>query len=193
MRKSFLFRMGVALMMVDGMSSCSSDDDFDFSTIDANELSICSDKGESEIGLAYKPQCYVNGKNISYETDGSIRTSYHLKFSLNIKESPVLYLLQVDIESSKKIFIEDLKIGDTFDSSEVGIFAYYNPTWKEHVMRGARAHSGKMHVISKYTTNEKSFLVVRFSDLKFESIDKTSIYTVNATIVFEVLNYTYAN
>ena len=193
MRKSFLFRMGVALMMVVGMSSCSSDDDFDFSTIDANELSICSDKGESEIGLAYNPQCYVNGKNISYETDGSIRTSYHLKFSLNIKESPVLYLLQVDIESSKKIFIEDLKIGDTFDSSEVGIFSYYTPTRKEHVMRGARAHSGKMHVISKYTTNEKSFLVVRFSDLKFESIDKTSIYTVNATIVFEVLNYTYAN
>ena len=185
--------MGAVLMMVVGMSSCSSDDDFDFSTIDANELSICSDKGESEIGLAYNPQCHVNGKNISYETDGSIRTSYHLKFSLNIKESPVLYLLQVDIESSKKIFIEDLKIGDTFDSSEVGIFAYYNPTWKEYVMRGARAHSGKMRVISKYTTNEKSFLVVRFSDLKFESIDKTSIYTVNATIVFEVLNYTYAN
>ena len=193
MKKSFLFWMFAVLMLVVGMSSCSSDDDFDFSTIDANELSICSDKGESEIGLAYNPQCYVNGKNISYETDGSIRTSYHLKFSLNIKESPVLYLLQVDIESSKRIFIEDLKIGDTFDSSEVGIFAYYNPTWKEHVMRGARAHSGKMHVISKYTTNEKSFLVVRFSDLKFESIDKTSIYTVNATIVFEVLNYTYAN
>ena len=193
MKKSFIFWMFAMLMMVVGMSSCSSDDDFDFSTIDANELSICSDKGESEIGLAYNPQCYVNGKNISYETDGSIRTSYHLKFSLNIKESPVLYLLQVDIESSKRIFIEDLKIGDTFDSSEVGIFAYYNPTWKEHVMRGARAHSGKMHVISKYTTNEKSFLVVRFSDLKFESIDKTSIYTVNATIVFEVLNYTYAN
>ena len=193
MKKSSLLWMGVVLMIVIGMSSCSSDDDFDFSTIDANELSICSDKGESEIGLAYNPQCYVNGKNISYETDGSIRTSYHLKFSLNIKESPVLYLLQVDIESSKRIFIEDLKIGDTFDSSEVGIFAYYNPTWKEHVMRGARAHSGKMHVISKYTTNEKSFLVVRFSDLKFESIDKTSIYTVNATIVFEVLNYTYAN
>ena len=193
MKKSFLFWMFAMLMLVVGMSSCSSDDDFDFSTIDANELSICSDKGESEIGLAYNPQCYVNGKNISYETDGSIRTSYHLKFSLNIKESPVLYLLQVDIESSKRIFIEDLKIGDTFDSSEVGIFAYYNPTWKEHVMRGARAHSGKMHVISKYTTNEKSFLIVRFSDLKFESIDKTSIYTVNATIVFEVLNYTYAN
>jgi len=193
MKKSFLFWMFAMLMMVVGMSSCSSDDDFDFSTIDANELSICSDKGESEIGLAYNPQCYVNGKNISYETDGSIRTSYHLKFSLNIKESPVLYLLQVDIESSKRIFIEDLKIGDTFDSSEVGIFAYYTPTWKEYVMRGARAHSGKMHVISKYTTNEKSFLVVRFSDLKFESIDKTSIYTVNATIVFEVLNYTYAN
>ena len=193
MKKSFIFWMFAMLMLVVGMSSCSSDDDFDFSTIDANELSICSDKGESEIGLAYNPQCYVNGKNISYETDGSIRTSYHLKFSLNIKESPVLYLLQVDIESSKRIFIEDLKIGDTFDSSEVGIFAYYNPTWKEHVMRGARAHSGKMHVISKYTTNEKSFLVVRFSDLKFESIDKTSIYTVNATIVFEVLNYTYAN
>lgn len=193
MKKSFIFWMFAMLMMVVGMSSCSSDDDFDFSTIDANELSICSDKGESEIGLAYNPQCYVNGKNISYETDGSIRTSYHLKFSLNIKESPVLYLLQVDIESSKRILIEDLKIGDTFDSSEVGIFAYYNPTWKEHVMRGARAHSGKMHVISKYTTNEKSFLVVRFSDLKFESIDKTSIYTVNATIWFEVLNYTYAN
>ena len=193
MKKSFLFWMFAMLMMAVGMSSCSSDDDFDFSTIDANELSICSDKGESEIGLAYNPQCYVNGKNISYETDGSIRTSYHLKFSLNIKESPVLYLLQVDIESSKRIFIEDLKIGDTFDSSEVGIFAYYTPTWKEYVMRGARVHSGKMHVISKYTTNEKSFLVVRFSDLKFESIDKTSIYTVNATIVFEVLNYTYAN
>jgi hypothetical protein len=193
MKKSFLFWMFAMLMLVVGMSSCSSDDDFDFSTIDANELSICSDKGESEIGLAYNPQCYVNGKNISYETDGSIRTSYHLKFSLNIKESPVLYLLQVDIESSKRIFIEDLKIGDTFDSSEVGIFAYYTPTWKEYVMRGARAHSGKMRVISKYTTNEKSFLVVRFSDLKFESIDKTSIYTVNATIVFEVLNYTYAN
>ena len=193
MKKSFLFWMFAMLMLVVSMSSCSSDDDFDFSTIDANELSICSDKGESEIGLAYNPQCYVNGKNISYETDGSIRTSYHLKFSLNIKESPVLYLLQVDIESSKRIFIEDLKIGDTFDSSEVGIFSYYTPTRKEHVMRGARAHSGKMHVISKYTTNEKSFLVVRFSDLKFESIDKTSIYTVNATIVFEVLNYTYAN
>lgn len=192
MRKSFLFRMGVALMMVVGMSSCSSDDDFDFSTIDANELSICSDKGESGIGLAYNPQCSFGGQT-SYERDGSIRISYHLKFGINIKESPVLYLLQVDIERSKRILVEDLKIGDTFDSSEVGIFVYYTPTGKEQVMRGARAHSGKMRVISKYTTKEKSFLVMRFSDLKFESIDKTSIYTVNATIVFEVLNYTYAN
>ena len=65
MRKSFLFRMGVALMMVVGMSSCSSDDDFDFSTIDANELSICSDKGESGIGLAYNPQCSYGGKQTS--------------------------------------------------------------------------------------------------------------------------------
>ena len=192
MKKSFLFWMFAMLMLVVGMSSCSSDDDFDFSTIDANELSICSDKGESGIGLAYNPQCSFGGQT-SYERDGSIRISYHLKFGINIKESPVLYLLQVDIESSKRIFIEDLKIGDTFDSSEVGIFAYYTPTGMEKVMRGARAHSGKMRVISKYTTKEKSFLVVRFSDLKFESIDKTSIYTVNATIVFEVLNYTYAN
>ena len=192
MKKSFLLWMGVVLMMVVGMSSCSSDDDFDFSTIDANELSICSDKGESGIGLAYNPQCSFGGQT-SYERDGSIRTSYHLKFGINIKESLVLYLLQVDIESSKRIFIEDLKIGDTFDSSEVGIFAYYTPTGKEKVLRGARAHSGKMRVINKYTTKEKTFLVMRFSDLKFESIDKTSIYTVNATIVFEVLNYTYAN
>lgn len=188
MKKSFLLWMGVVLMMVIGMSSCSSDDDFDFSTIDANELSICSDKGESGIGLAYDPQCSYGGKQTSIERDGSIRISYHLKFGINIKESPVLYLLQVDIESSKKISIEDLKIGDTYDSSEVGIFAYYTPTGKEQVMRCARAHSGKMCVISKYTTKEKSFLVVRFSDLKFESIDKTSIYTVNATIMFEVLN-----
>ena len=187
MKKSFLLWMGVVLMMVIGMSSCSSDDDFDFSTIDANELSICSDKGESGIGLAYNPQCYFGGQT-SYERDGSIRISYHLKFGINIKESPVLYLLQVDIESSKKIFIEDLKIGDTFDSSEVGIFAYYTPTGWEKVMRGARAHSGKMRVIIKYTTKEKTFLVMRFSDLKFESIDKTNIYTVNAKIVFEVSN-----
>ena len=55
-------------------------------------------------------------------------------------------------------------------------------------MRGAKAHSGKMRVVSKYTTKEKTFLVMRFSDLKFESIDKTSIYTVNAKIVFEVSN-----
>ena len=55
-------------------------------------------------------------------------------------------------------------------------------------MRGARAHSGKMRVIIKYTTKEKTFLVMRFSDLKFESIDKTNIYTVNAKIVFEVSN-----
>ena len=187
MKKSFLLWMGVVLIMVIGMSSCSSDDDFDFSTIDANELSICSDKGESGIGLAYNPQCSFGGQT-SYERDGSIRTSYHLKFGINIKESLVLYLLQVDIESSKRILIEDLKIGDTFDSSEVGIFAYYTPTGKEKVLRGARAHSGKMRVINKYTTKEKTFLVMRFSDLKFESIDKTSIYTVNATIVFEVLN-----
>ena len=192
MKKSFILWMFAVLMIVIGISSCSSDDDFDFSTIDANELSICSDKGESGIGLAYNPQCSFGGQT-SYERDGSIRISYHLKFGINIKESPVLYLLQVDIESSKKIFIEDLKIGDTFDSSEVGIFAYYTPTGMEKVMRGARAHSGKMRVISKYTTKEKTFLVMRFSDLKFESIDKTSIYTVNATIVFEVLNYTYAN
>ena len=192
MKKSFILWMFAVLMIVIGISSCSSDDDFDFSTIDANELSICSDKGESGIGLAYNPQCSFGGQT-SYERDGSIRISYHLKFGINIKESPVLYLLQVDIESSKRIFIEDLKIGDTFDSSEVGIFAYYTPTGMEKVMRGARAHSGKMRVISKYTTKEKTFLVMRFSDLKFESIDKTSIYTVNATIVFEVLNYTYAN
>ena len=51
MKKSFLFWMFAMLMLVVGMSSCSSDDDFDFSTIDANELSICSDKGESEIIL----------------------------------------------------------------------------------------------------------------------------------------------
>ena len=192
MKKSFILWMFAVLMIVIGISSCSSDDDFDFSTIDANELSICSDKGESGIGLAYNPQCSFGGQT-SYERDGSIRISYHLKFGINIKESPVLYLLQVDIERSKRIFIEDLKIGDTFDSSEVGIFAYYTPTGMEKVMRGARAHSGKMRVISKYTTKEKTFLVMRFSDLKFESIDKTSIYTVNATIVFEVLNYTYAN
>ena len=186
MRKSYYYAVA-AMFMTMSFSGCSSDDDFDFSTIDANELSICSDKGESGIGLAYNPQCSFGGQT-SYERDGSIRISYHLKFGINIKESPVLYLLQVDIERSKRILVEDLKIGDTFDSSEVGIFVYYTPTGKEQVMRGARAHSGKMRVINKYTTKEKTFLVMRFSDLKFESIDKTSIYTVNATIVFEVLN-----
>ena len=33
MKKSFILWMGAMLMLVVGMSSCSSDDDFDFSTI----------------------------------------------------------------------------------------------------------------------------------------------------------------
>jgi hypothetical protein len=193
--KKLLFIAAIALL--GGMvTACSSDDDENTVapvTTEVNVLLIQSDNGNTSTGVMYKsgetynpPHCYL-GREIWYN-GGNELTVYHMGFGANIKGSDVFDMLTIDFDSNEPIYFNDMKVGDTFDSSQFHASAAYTPTWMEAILKQAVALSGKITVVGTSKTDDKSYIILRLSDLRFNAIDHSCIYTVNGLVEYEIWN-----
>ena len=203
MKKSKLLWM-CAVLMIGGLCSCNSDDENIVGSgeivipeeipeeIPENSLLILSDKGEISYGELYKSgECY-NPPHCNLEIEnryngGNMLTIYHMRFGANIKGSDVFDMLTIDFQSDRQMSFNDLKEGDTFDSSQFHAAAYYTPTWREAILKGGTALSGSITVVSKGMIDDKPCITLKLTDLRFEAIDRSCIYSVNGTAVYEVL------
>ena len=197
MKKLFMI---AAIALLGGMlTACSSDDDENAVapvTIEVNVLLIQSDNGKTSTGVMYKsgegynpPHCYL-GREIRYN-GGNELTVYHMGFRANIKGSDVFDMLTIDFDSNKPIYFSDMKVGDTFDSSQFHASAAYTPTWMDAILKQAVALSGKITVVGTSKTDDKSYITLRLSDLRFNAIDHSCIYTVNGLMEYEIWNTQY--
>ena len=180
----------LAALFVAGITlSCSNDDNFDDEITAVNVLRIQSEN-DSETLLVENPRCY-NEKELRYPREGSSYMLYHLHFGCKIKKSSIFDRIDINIESRSELKFSDLKVGDIFDCSQVYVYAYYTPTWMEAVLKGTTALSGQVTLVDKKTVDGKEMITLEFRDVKFDSIDKTCLYTVNGTIDYKVQIYTY--
>ena len=182
------------LLAVCIFTACSSsDDDEIFGPVmtEVNVLLIQSDKGDTSTGVMYKsgetynpPHCYL-GKEIRYNGENP-QTIYHMGFGANIKGSDVFDMLTITFESSQAMSFNNLKAGDTFDSSQFHAAAAYTPTWSEAILRQTTALSGKVTVLGTSKVGDKSYMILRLSDLRFDAIDHSCVYSVNGTVEYEI-------
>ena len=185
-----LFAIALSLSLI---TACSSDDDNIVDPVvgEINVLLIQSDNGKISTGTMYKsgetynpPHCYI-GKGIVYN-DNSPTTVYHMGFGANIKGSDVFYMLNISFESNKPMSFSNLKAGDTFDSSQFHAAAAYTPTWGEAILRQTTALSGKITVVGTSKVGDISYMTLRLTDLRFNAIDHTCIYSVNGIVEYEI-------
>ena len=193
MKRSIYLWISALVLTIAGLSSCSSDDETTTgiwcNSIPINSLVIQSDKGEISWGGFYKsgemynpPHCYL-GSEITFQGD----RIYHMGFGANIKGSKVFDMLDIEFQSDRRMSFNDLKEGDTFDSSQFHASAAYTPTWMEAIMIVGNALSGSITVVSKDMIGDKPCITLKLTDLRFEAIDRSCIYSVNGTAVYEVL------
>ena len=156
-----------------------------------NVLFIESDKGETSTGLMYQsgeeynpPHGYL-GQEIKYN-GGNPLTIYHMSFVANIKGSDIFEDIGIGFESDQPMSFSDLKAGDTFDSSQFQAYAAYTRTWPEKVMKTTKALSGMVTVLGTEEIDDKTYMILRLTDFKFDAIDHSFVYTVNGTVVYEI-------
>ena len=180
------------------LTACSSDDInvVDTAVVEINVLLIQSNNGKTSTGTMYKtgetynpPHCYIS-KGIVYN-DNYPTTVYHMSFGANIKGSDVFDMLNISFESNQPMSFSNLKSGDTFDSSQFHAAAAYTPTWMEYILKQATALSGKVTVVGTSKVGDKSYITLRLTDLRFNSIDNTCVYTVNGTVEYEIWDIKY--
>ena len=185
-----LFAVALTLSLI---TACSNDDDNVVDPVvgEINVLLIQSDNGKTSTGTMYKsgetynpPHCYL-GKEIRYN-GGNELTVYHMGFGANIKGSDVFYMLNISFESNKPMSFSNLKAGDTFDSSQFHAAAAYTPTWGEAILRQTMALSGKITVVGTSKVGDISYMTLRLTDLRFNAIDHTCIYSVNGIVEYEI-------
>ena len=197
--KKIVLLSTLALLAVVLSSACSSDDDESVVppvTKEVNVLLIQSDNGKTSTGVMYKsgegynpPHCYIS-KEIWYN-NGTSKTIYHMDFTANIKGSDVFDLLNICFESNEPMSFSDLKVGDTFDNSQFHASAAYTPTWMEAIMKQTTALSGNVTVVGTSKVGDKSLMTLRLSDLRFDAIDHSCIYTVNGIVDYEIWDIQY--
>ena len=196
--KKNIISVYVTLIIAVFMSGCSNDDDNvgDQVVGETNVLLIQSDYGKTSTGTMYKsgetynpPHCYL-GKEIRYN-GGNELTVYHMGFGANIKGSDVFDMLNISFESNQPMSFSNLKAGDTFDSSQFHAAAAYTPTWMEAILIQATALSGKVTVIGTSKVGDKSYMTLRLTNLRFDAIDHTCVYTVNGTVDYEIWDIQY--
>ena len=172
---------------------CSNDDDNVGDPVvgETNVLLIQSDYGKTSTGTMYKsgetynsPHCYL-GKEIRYN-GGNELIVYHMGFGANIKGSDVFDMLNISFESNQPMSFSNLKAGDTFDSSQFHAAAAYTPTWMEAILKQATALSGKITVVGTSKVGDKSYMTLKLTNLRFNAIDHTCIYSVNGIVEYEI-------
>ena len=195
--KKIILSSTFALLAVVLLSACSNDEDsaIPIST-DVNVLLIQSDNGKTSTGSLYKsgevynpPHCYI-GKEIRFN-NGNSETVYHMEFGANIKGSDVFNILNISFESNEPMSFSNLKVGDTFDCNQFRANAAYTPTWMEAIMKQTTALSGNVTVIGTSKVGDKSLMTLRLSDLRFDAIDHSCIYTVNGIVDYEIWDIQY--
>ena len=190
----------MAMMAVCVFTACSSSDDdeniVDYAGTEVNVLHIRSDNGKTSMGTMYKsgetynpPHCYI-GKGIVYN-DGNPITVYHMGFGANIKGSDVFDMLNITFESDKPMSFSNMKAGDTSDNNQFHADAAYTRTWPEAILIQATALSGKVTVVGTSKVGDKSYMTLRLSDLRFDAIDHSCVYTVNGTVEYEIWDIYY--
>ena len=195
MKKSVYLWLCALVLTIAGLSSCSSDDETTTGSDNEppiNSLVIQSDRGEISWGSFYKSGEMYNPPHCNLEIEnryngGNMLTIYHMRFGANIKGSDVFDMLTIDFQSDCQMSFNDLKEGDTFDSSQFHASAAYTPTWMEAIMIVGNALSGSITVVSKDMIGDKPCITLKLTDLRFEAIDRSCIYSVNGTAVYEVL------
>jgi hypothetical protein len=95
-------------------------------------------------------------------------------------------MLNISFESNQPMSFSNLKAGDTFDSSQFHAAAAYTQTWMEAILKQAPALSGKVTVVGTSKVNDKSYMTLRLTNLHFNAIDNTCVYTVNGTVEYEI-------
>lgn len=195
MATKMMKRIMIVLLGIVMMSACSSDDDnqgiVDPVVDEVNVLFIQSDNGKTTKAYMYKsnedyypPHCYM-GEEIRFN-GGNPLTFYHMSFGANIKDSEVFDMLNISFESNQPMSFSDLKVGDAFDSSQFHATAAYTPTWEEYILRQTIALSGKVTVLDKKKIDGKSYIVLRLTNLIFDAIDRSCVYSVNGTVEYEM-------
>ena len=197
--KKYLYILMSAILIAISIG-CSSDDDQDIYDdligSEVNVLLIRSDNGQISTGTMYKngeiynpPHCYL-GKEIMYN-GGNPLTFYHMSFGTNIKGSDVFDMLNITFTSSQPMSFSNLKAGETFDSSQFHASAAYTPTWSEAILRQATTLSGKVTVIGTNKVGDKLYMTLRLSDLRFDAIDHSCVYSVDGTVEYEIWDIHY--
>ena len=179
----------MAMMAMCLFTACSSDDDeniVDSAWTEVNVLRIQSDNGKASMN---PPHCYIE-KGIVYN-DGNPITVYHMGFGANIKGSDVFDMLNITFESDKPMSFSNMKAGDTFDNNQFHAAAAYTPTWTTYILIQAPALSGKVTVVGTSKIGNKSYMTLRLSDLRFDAIDHSCVYTVNGTVEYEIWDIHY--
>ena len=64
--------------------------------------------------------------------------------------------------------------------------AAYTPTWAEYILIQAPALSGKVTVLGTRKVGDKSYMILRLSDLRFDAIDHSCVYSINGTVEYEI-------
>ena len=215
MKKNLLFTIGAAMMLTISLNSCSSDggeffnegeyhiyssgessstDDKGFTPGDVNVLKIQSDNGNTETCELQVANCCGGGWSQTFDEDGNSHNVYRMDFSAVIPNSSLFNIMTICIESNQEIGVNDLVIGDTFDSSVIRFNA-----WDDSPVNGIitcygipdYALGGQIIVADKKLSDDgRAYLTLILQDLKFYSYAQNRAYTFNATIDFEIHDYT---
>ena len=189
--KRLLFYLPLLLALMLGAVGCSSDDEEivaePFSANDINVFLIQSDNGKTSYGTVYKngegykpPRGYI-GSLITYEGD----TIYYMSFGTKIKGSDVFDGLDIGFASDEPMNFSDLKVGDTFDTTQFQAEASITPTWTETIMKTVFAKGGNVTVVDRKRVDDKNYIVLKIINLRFDG------YTVNGTVEYELYEYYY--
>ena len=189
--KKYMYMM-ISAMLIAFSAGCSKDTN-EFSIVPANPdnvLHIQSDNGKTSTGLVYKRDGSIY-KSIECHYDNDSTVVYHMTFSAYIKGSDVFTVLNVSFESNQPVSFSDLKTGDTFDSSQFHVAAAYYVTGEEALFITTRALSGSVTVVGFRSDGDHKYMALKLTDLCFNAIDNSCVYTVNGLVEYEYWDVHY--
>ena len=172
---------------------------------DMNVLYIQSDNGDADTCKLEQPKCGTFSPDVKYPdySNNSYREVYPMSLMARITKSSIFHdyvrpytFLLIFIESTEMININDLNVGDTFDSSDIRLMVVNylgEPKYAFGYLPEYRAQSGQIQVVNRKTgIDGKRYLTLSLQDIKFSnSYDGEWAYTFNATVDYEICDYTH--
>lgn len=162
-----------------------------------NVLQVQSDKGDEETCRLFNAKC---GTDLSYTYHGYLALMARVEYTHIFYEGvrPHTFLL-VRIESSDMINVNDLNVGDTFDSSSIRLTVENFLNEPDDYLLSIMVpeylvQDGNIQVVDrKKGNNGKEYLTLDLRDLKVSNMDgRDCTYTFSATVDFEICDFTPA-